>query len=140
MNPVQHFQRINDTYQPIDTVNQYLDFFQNFRKQTQMPVGMGVGGDSTLEVAGHQDWLDSLSPGAYCRLFLLGRWMTAQLNWVSEAHNLFLFTSRHGGRNHSMTRRMLGKLRNAGLATSIEDGSLLAQAMQQLADTGFAPA
>lgn len=35
MNPVQHYQRYNDTYQPIDTVNQYLEHFQNYRKQTQ---------------------------------------------------------------------------------------------------------
>lgn len=42
MNPVQHYQRINDTYQPIDTVNQYLEHFQNYRKQTQAPIGMGT--------------------------------------------------------------------------------------------------
>ena len=66
--------------------------------------------------------------------------MTAQLSWVSDSHNLFLFSSRHGGRTHSLTRRMLGKLRNAGLAASIEQGTLLAQAMQQLAETDFAAA
>ncbi len=103
-----------------------------------VPVGMGA--DSTLEAATHQrDWLDGLEPGACCRLFVQGRWITAQLNWVSDSHNLFLFSSRHGGRTHSLTRRMLGKLRNAGLATSIESGTLLAQAMQQLAETDFAP-
>lgn len=103
-----------------------------------VPIGMGA--DSTLEAATHQrDWLDALEPGACCRLFLLGRWMNAQLSWVSDSHNLFLFTSRHGGRTHSLTRRMLGKLRNAGLATTIEDGALLAQAMQQLVETDFAP-
>jgi len=96
-----------------------------------VPIGMGA--DSTLEAATHQrDWLDALSPGDCCRLFLLGQWANAQLSWVSDSHNLFLFSSRHGGRTHSLTRRMLGKLRNAGLATTIEDGALLAQAMQQL--------
>jgi len=101
-----------------------------------VPIDMDAA-DTTMEVAGHQSWLDSLAPGAYCRLFLLGRWMNAQLSWVSPSHNLFLFTSRHGGRTHSLTRRMLGKLRSAGLATRIEEGHLLAQAMQDLADTGF---
>lgn len=104
-----------------------------------VPIGMGA--DSTLEAATHQrGWLDALAPGDCCRLFLLGRWINAQLSWVSDSHNLFLFNSRHGGRTHSLTRRMLGKLRNAGLATTIEDGALLAQAMQQLAETDFAPA
>ncbi len=102
-----------------------------------VPVAMGAGIDTTLEVAGHKPWLDELAPGAYCRLFLQSRWMTAQLSWVSETHNLYLFSSRHGGRTHSLTRRMLGKLRAAGLATSIDDGALLAQAMDTLADTGF---
>jgi mediator of RNA polymerase II transcription subunit 20 len=37
MSPVQHFQRYNDTYQPIDTVQQYLEHFNNYRKQTQGP-------------------------------------------------------------------------------------------------------
>ncbi len=103
-------------------------------------IGMGPAVDTTLEVATQQDWLDALTPGTYCRLFLLGRWMTAQLTWASSSHNLFLFSSRHGGRTHSLTRRMLGKLRNAGLATSIDDGCLLAQAMQTVADSDFAPA
>lgn len=105
-----------------------------------VPIHMGAsdtGADSTLAAERQQDWLDTLAPGAYCRLFLLGHWLTAQLSWVSETRTLFLFSSRHGGRTHSLTRRMLAKLRNAGLATHIEDGFLLAQAMEQLADTDF---
>lgn len=35
INPNQHYQRINDTYQPIDTVQQYLEHFNNYRKQVQ---------------------------------------------------------------------------------------------------------
>jgi hypothetical protein len=84
-----------------------------------------------------QAWIQSLEPGAHCRLFLLGRWMTAQLSWVSDTRNLFLFNSRHGGRVHSLTKRMLHKLREAGLAASIEDGLLVAQAMDSLVDTNF---
>ncbi len=102
-------------------------------------VPIQMGGDSTLDATHQRDWLDTLEPGAYCRLFLMGRWLTAQLGWVSETRTLFLFSSRHGGRTHSLTRRMLAKLRNAGLATSIEDGFLLAQAMEALADAEMAP-
>lgn len=103
-----------------------------------VPIGFGV--DSTLEAEGHKPWLESLQPGDYCRLFLMGRWINAQLSWVSGTHNLFLFSSRHGGRTHSLTKRMLGKLRVAGLATRIESGTLLAQAMQTLVETDFAGA
>lgn len=34
INPNQHYQRVNDTYQPIDTVQQYLEHFNNYRKQS----------------------------------------------------------------------------------------------------------
>lgn len=34
INPNQHYQRGNDTYQPIDTVQQYLEHFNNYRKQS----------------------------------------------------------------------------------------------------------
>lgn len=86
-------------------------------------------------VAAHADasaWLETLAPGSTCRLFLLGRWMTAQASWVGASRNLFLFSSRHGGRTHSLTRRMLLRLREAGLATVIESGLLVAQAMDTL--------
>jgi hypothetical protein len=79
-----------------------------------------------------EDWLDGLQAGACCRLFLQGRWMTVRLHWVGPGHRLFLFHSRQGGRSHSLTRRMLLKLREAGLATSIEDSLLRAQAMDSL--------
>jgi hypothetical protein len=94
-----------------------------------------TGFDSTLEADSHRDWLDTLSPGGYCRLFLLGRWMTVQLAWMSATRNLFVFSSRHGGRTHSLTRRMLTRLRNAGLATTIEPGFMLAQALDTLAES-----
>lgn len=86
-------------------------------------------------VADTGTWAASLEAGAYCRLFLQGHWVTAQLRWVSPSRNLFLFNSRHGGRAHSLTRRMLQKLRSAGLATNIQDGFLLAQAMDTLVST-----
>jgi mediator of RNA polymerase II transcription subunit 20 len=34
INPNQHYQKLNDTYQPIDTVQQYLEHFNSYRKQT----------------------------------------------------------------------------------------------------------
>lgn len=95
-----------------------------------VPLAMDGQGDAELDPL---QWVGGLQVGTYCRLFLQGRWMTAQLGWVSATNNLFLFNSRHGGRSHSLTRRMLGKLRAAGLATHIEDGFLLAQAMDTLA-------
>jgi hypothetical protein len=91
-----------------------------------------TGADSTLAEGRHDRWLDTLRAGTYCRLFLLGRWMTLQLGWASPRGHLFLFTSRHGGGPHCLTGRMLEKLHAAGLATRVEDKFLLAQAMDSV--------
>ena len=103
-----------------------------------VPIEMGADPAGEPPRAGSTGWCATLTPGAHCRLFMLGRWMTVQLVWVSETGSLFLFNSRHGGRVHSLTRRMLQKLRAAGLATHIEDGLLLAQAMDTLVDSQLA--
>ena len=85
----------------------------------------------------HGDWVATLKPGDACRLFLQGQWMTARLQWVGPGQRLFLFKSRHGGRSHSLTHRMLHKLREAGLATHIEPSLLRAQAMDSMLQSGF---
>ena len=90
-------------------------------------------------------WLDSLEPGQFCRLFLLEQWMNTHLVWRSAGHTMFVFSSRHGGRTHSLSRRSLHKLRAAGLAATIERGHFVAQALQELAGEGggfrgFSPA
>ncbi len=97
-------------------------------------VPLDLGGVDTA--AGPAAWVDALQAGARCRLFLGGTWSTARLRWVSPSRNLFVFSCRHGNRSHSLTRRMLHKLRHAGLATRIESGHLVALAIDTLtADT-----
>ena len=95
--------------------------------------GEPVDGAAASPVAA---WLDGLQPGQVCRLYLLDRWMNAQLVWCSDNRSMFVFNSRHGGRTHSLTRRSLDKLRAAGLATTIERGQFVAQALRELAGQG----
>jgi hypothetical protein len=90
------------------------------------------GASSAQPRATSSQWAAALQPGACCRLFLQGQWMTTRLHWVGPGQRLFMFQSRHGGRSHSLTQRMLQKLRDAGLATSIEDSQLRAIAMDSL--------
>jgi hypothetical protein len=78
-------------------------------------------------------WLDGLETGTYCRVFLLERWMNVQVIWRSQNRSMFVFKSRHGGCTHSLARRVLEKLRAAGLATTIERGEWVAQVMRELA-------
>jgi len=90
------------------------------------------GADPAQPRASSSQWAAALQPGARCRLFLQGQWMTTRLHWVGPGQRLFMFQSRHGGRSHSLTQRMLQKLRDAGLATNIEDSQLRAVAMDSL--------
>ena len=97
-----------------------------------VPLADGPRADGAEAPPTPAQWAASLQPGALCRLFLQGIWMTARLNWVGPGQRLFLFQSRHGGRSHTLTQRMLCRLREAGLATDIDDNLLRAQAMESL--------
>lgn len=110
----------------------------------ERPSGMGLheslttvrldpfDGDEAAAAAAAQ-WIDSLETGTYCRIFLLERWMNAQVIWRSQNRGMFVFKSRHGGHTHSLARRALEKLRAAGLATSIARGEWVAEVVRELA-------
>jgi hypothetical protein len=95
-----------------------------------------VGLDTALEVAGHARWLDALQPGDSLRLFLHDRWMHVQLVWVSAAHHLFVFAGGRGDGTPALARRLLARLRTAGLAQPLDEGTLLALAAQPLLAAG----
>lgn len=40
MNPAHSHTRMNEFYQPIDTIQQYMEHFNNYRKQVQMVTGL----------------------------------------------------------------------------------------------------
>jgi hypothetical protein len=97
-----------------------------------VPLADGPRADGAAAPPTPAQWAAALQPGTLCRLFLQGIWMTARLNWVGPGQRLFLFESRHVGRSHTLTQRMLCRLREAGLATDIDDNLLRAQAMESL--------
>ena len=99
-----------------------------------VPIDMDEAAAGSPASLDRRAWLDGLQPGDYCRLFMLGRWLTAQLHWRSANGSMYVFSSRHAGRLHSLSRRALDKLRAAGLAATIEHGQLIAQAMDTLTD------
>jgi hypothetical protein len=78
------------------------------------------------------EWIDTLETQAWCKLFIQGRWATTRLLWLSDNRQFFMFTSRHGGGMHSLTRRALLRLRSEGLATRVEDRSAMQRAVDSL--------
>ncbi|HEX5354613.1 MAG TPA: DUF1631 family protein [Aquabacterium sp.] len=78
------------------------------------------------------EWAESLHKGMWCKLFLQGHWTTAHLLWTSSNRQFFMFTSERAGGMHSLTRRALERLRAEGLATNLEDRSLMQRAVDSM--------
>ena len=79
-----------------------------------------------------QSWLSGLQPGDVCRIFVQGAWGTRRLLWRSDNRQDFIFSDARGEGQLQINRRALERLRSAGLATTIERGSLLGHAMSTL--------
>lgn len=95
-----------------------------------VPMAMDEDDDDSL--VEREAWLDGLKVGDLCRLMLQGRWVTALLNWRSDNGQFFMFKSRRGSGAHTITRRMLDRLRAEGLATKVEPGQMLARALETM--------
>ncbi|WP_374430819.1 DUF1631 family protein [Ideonella dechloratans] len=95
-----------------------------------VPMAMNEDDDDSL--VEREAWLDGLKVGDLCRLMLQGRWVTALLNWRSDNGQFFMFKSRRGSGSHTITRRMLDRLRAEGLATKVEPGQMLARALETM--------
>lgn len=97
-----------------------------------VPMAFGENADDAAILARRRQWADALTPGTWCKLFMQGQWMTARLLWVSENRQFYMFGSDMAGRLHSMSRRALERLRAEGLATSLEDRSLMQRAVDSM--------
>ena len=98
-----------------------------------VPMDMVITDADTPAKQDREAWLAQLVPGDLCRLFIQSRWMNAQLTWRSRNGQFCVFASRHGGRLHTLTRRQLERLRASGLATTVERGQQVRDAVDTLA-------
>ena len=91
-----------------------------------------------MELSGGDDaqtpprWLDALTVGTRCKIFLQGQWATAKLSWRSDNGQFFMFNSNLPGGSHSLTKRALLRLRSEGLATEIRSTSPLRALLQRV--------
>lgn len=97
-----------------------------------VPMAFGENADDAAILARRRQWADALTPGTWCKLFMQGQWTTARLLWVSENRQFYMFGSEVAGRLHSLSRRALERLRAEGLATSLEDRSLMQRAVDSM--------
>jgi len=86
---------------------------------------------SPAEVAG---LIASLDIGTWVQLQIQGRSARAQLTWRSPQGLFYMFSSKVGGRAHSMTRRALERMAAQGLILPLEAQGLMDRAMQGVAE------
>lgn len=85
------------------------------------------------------NWMDRLQIGTWYHLFVQSQWLTAQIAWISESRQFFLFVGQDADERHSLTRGALEQLLANGLITELEEETLVQRAvttmMQNLGST-----
>lgn len=88
--------------------------------------------DSPESRAALAAWVDGLEVGQWYHLFIQSQWLTAQIAWVSESRQFFLFVGQDAEDRHSLTRGALEKLLANGLITSLAEDTLVQRAVNTL--------
>jgi hypothetical protein len=73
-------------------------------------------------------WLDSLRTGTWVRMFLQGRWVQAQLLWLGDRGEVWLFGDGGSDATWAVRRSALLRLHGAALAKTLRMRSLLGRA------------
>jgi hypothetical protein len=75
--------------------------------------------------------LRDLRAGDWVDIYSRRQWLRAQLIWASSKATLFMFVS-HGGRPHSMTRRICERLIRERFMRPVQPHGVVAQALEIL--------
>nr|WP_316643302.1 DUF1631 family protein [uncultured Roseateles sp.] len=96
-----------------------------------VPVPLATQDEAQLR-ATLEAWQRELKVGSWCHMFVQSQWTTAQLTWISDSRNYFVFSGEHGAPPQSLTRGALLQLRAAGLVTELEDRNLVQRAVDTM--------
>lgn len=106
-----------------------------------VPVGLYAAPESPDARQALENWVDALAIGGWYHMFVQSQWLTAQLAWISESRQFFLFVGQDADERHSLTRGALEHLLSHGLITALADEENLVQRamatlMQDLGEPG----
>lgn len=96
-----------------------------------VPIALDAHNPDERSLRDCEAWLDSLAMGDICRIQRQGQWATLRLNWRSDAGTYFAFGN-SAGLAFCASRRVLGRLRLEGLATTMARGQWVQQAVDTL--------
>ncbi len=102
------------------------------------PAREAAPGPAAGVAAGPQEapMLAELRTGTWVELMVQGQWLRVQLTWASPHHTLFMFTSL-SGTAHSMSRRMLDRLRARGEVKVVAGRRVVDEALDQVAQAAL---
>lgn len=96
-----------------------------------VPIALDAHNPDERSLRDCEAWLDSLVAGDLCRIQRQGQWASLRLNWRSDSGTYFAFGN-GAGLAFCASRRVLGRLRLEGLATTMARGQWLRQAVDTL--------
>lgn len=96
-----------------------------------VPIALDAHNPDERSLRDCEAWLDSLAAGDICRIQRQGEWATLRLNWRSETGTYFAFGN-STGLAFCASRRVLGRMRLEGLATTMARGQWLRRAVDTL--------
>jgi hypothetical protein len=77
-------------------------------------------------------WLDSLRPGDWVRMFLQGRWVHARLLWPGERHEVWLFGDGASDATWAVRRGALLMMHGTKLAKKLKQRNIVGSAAMQV--------
>lgn len=88
--------------------------------------------DQDASLAAVSNWMARQRVGCWYHLFNQSEWMTAQLAWVSDSEQFYLFIGQDAEQRHSLTRGAVERLLANGLITALDDDNLVQHAVETL--------
>jgi hypothetical protein len=96
-----------------------------------VPIALDAHNPDERSLRDCEAWLDGLAAGDICRIQRQGQWATLRLNWRSDTGTYFAFGN-STGLAFCASRRVLGRMRLEGLATTMARGQWLRRAVDTL--------
>ncbi|MEO3713115.1 DUF1631 family protein [Roseateles flavus] len=97
-----------------------------------VPVGLYSESSSPDSRIALQAWMGNLQVGNWYHMFVQSQWITAQIAWISESRQFFLFVGQDADERHSLTRGAIEQLLANGLITALEEDTLVQRAVSSL--------
>jgi hypothetical protein len=97
-----------------------------------MPMQLFDQHDQDASLAAVSNWMARQRVGGWYHLFIQSEWMTAQIAWISDTEQFYLFIGQDAEQRHTLTRGAVERLLANGLITALIDDNVVQHAVDTL--------